>query len=218
MKRILRLEWKKDPEGYELCEREWQTNGWLDDDKSPTRRMVVVPKSGHLKVYADQWGLKGGRVTRRMTAKQVVLLQLANTRPTPDGVLAFASSRGLLLRYHLEADLSTFYQAIADLQFLLETAKLGDVPHLARSLKPMRHIGEECVGSDGTRVLRAHTLLMFCREQLVELVQADAKFHSCEHCNGFFVRGRDWSRFCGKACQSQRHRHKDRSKSSSVAA
>jgi hypothetical protein len=199
MKIKLRLEWKRDPKGYEIKRLD------AENADTPVSRTIVgsaclreagayvVPRSGEFETFS----IEGPSLDAP------ILLKIANAGFGHDGIIRFANSWGLL-RWHDETPVEDFHRAIRDAQLLLELPP--DRRRAAIEWASGPTLRTDKVLSDGTVLQEPRTLLDFCKREFAHLASTEAKIRRCENCKTYFFgkpgSGERPHYFCQDRCRS----------------
>ena len=215
----LRLEWFRDPEGYEIVE--------IEKGSSPAARSiaagerhcsVVKPRSGREEPYV----LEG--------AGNRIFIELANAEKTPEAVLAFTKRHGLLWtppgasdRGSYAQPLEEFYDAISGLRTAAELAGSNGlqeiVPRLSKRGVRLHMRLVQPAGETAPRlILDPTSLLSFLHAEFLQRLDGGIEIRNCPRCGKVMAAGRagQQPRYCSDSCRVSAHRRMKRLEFSGV--
>jgi hypothetical protein len=206
MKKVLKLEWKKDPRGYRLEERKGGHTADPCWDKTLLEGLThpggtfLVPQSGQRESYEHDFD-----------KRQLISLQLLNAvspqldRPRDvvlGAVMSFANQWGMP-NDHREAHVREFYSVVPEILLVLNLVaaeRLRDAPGGAKLAVQMRDrlgtatpalpAAPERVASDGSAVHQLpKTLRHYCQLELWHAVETlNVPIGTCHYCRKLFAR------------------------------
>jgi len=209
MKRILRLDWDKCPDGY-VAENRQATDGQAEYDgtlleelRAQTDGVFITSRNA----LREPYRVEG------IDEEDLACVALADTPRTPDGVVKFATRWGLLYGHNDERIVDA-YREIDGLNAAFGHLQDVGSAGFLRALRPNARAGlrEHC--ADGIVYGQATCLAAFCRHQLMELAEAEREVRRCHYCKKLYVgrirtgnrREEQKGRFChGGRCRKAYH-------------
>ena len=208
MKKILRLDWDKCPDGY-VAEDRPATHGHAEYDgtlleelRAQTDGVFITSRSA----LRERYRVQG------IDEEHLACLALANTPRTSDGVVDFATRWGLLYGDKDES-IEHAYREIDGLNAAIRLLQDDGSAAFLRALRPNARAGLKEYWEHGRVYGKASCLAAFCRHQLMELAEAERELRRCHYCNKLYVnriragRRREGQepRFCHVRCRRANH-------------
>ena len=191
MKRILRLDWDKCPAGYVGYDQHATHDGpkydgtLFEELRTHAGGAFVAARSALREAYRVE-GNGGKYRVEGIDEKDLVCLALANTPRTPDGVMQFANSWGLLYG-HNEERIADAYELIDHLNKAIRDLHDVGSANFLRCLNPKARAGLKEHWVNGKVYGQATCLAAFCRHQLMELAEAEREIRRCDYCDKLYA-------------------------------